>query len=195
VKEVEHRLAEERTVDVRRAIPEDCSGIIRLQNANLITNLSAEERKGGFLSAEFTCRQFEEIANDVALIVASEKGQVLGFLCAATCDYYYQFPLLATMVRSYDRVLFGGKTLSSYNSFIYGPVCINKSHRGRGLLRGLYQTLLKEVGGQYEVGSAFVSKDNPHSLAAHVNGLGMTNAGEFEFRGRHYDIVTFYVDS
>ena len=62
------------------------------------------------------------------------------------------------------------------------------------MLRGLYEVLLGEISGKYEVGAAFVSKDNPHSLAAHVNGLGMASPGGFGFRGRHYDILAFLVD-
>ena len=53
--------------------------------------------KGGanlVFPAEFTCQQLEEISNDVALLVASDKGRILGYLCACSCDYYKQFPLL-----------------------------------------------------------------------------------------------------
>lgn len=182
-------------MDFRRATPEDFSDILKLQATNFIGNLSTEDLTDGFLSAEFTCQQLEEIANDVALLVASNKDRILGYLCACSCDYYKQFPLLATMIRSFDSILYLGKPLRSYNIFIYGPVCIDKSHRGRGLLRGLYEVLLGEISGKYEVGAAFVSKDNPHSLAAHVNGLGMASPGGFEFRGRHYDILAFSIES
>jgi hypothetical protein len=41
-------------VKCRRAITEDYPTILRLQSANFIANLSEEERKEGFLSAEFT---------------------------------------------------------------------------------------------------------------------------------------------
>ncbi|MFQ5684882.1 MAG: hypothetical protein ACE5HC_16640 [Candidatus Binatia bacterium] len=182
-------------MDFRRAVSDDFLKILKLQATNFIGNLSTEDLTDGFLSAEFTCRQLEEIANDVALLVASDKGRILGYLCACGCDYYKQFPMLATMIRSFDRILYLGKPLSSYNLFIYGPVCIDKLHRGRGLLRRLYEVLLGELSGKYEVGAAFVSKDNPHSLAAHVSGLGMANPGGFEFRGRHYDILAFSIES
>ena len=181
-------------MDFRRAISEDFLDILKLQAANFKGNLSTEDRRDGFLSAEFTSKQLEEIANDVALLVASDDGRVLGYLCACSCDYYKQFPLLAKMIRSFDCVQYLGKPLISYRLFIYGPVCVDKSYRGHGLLHGLYDVLRREVSGIYEVGTAFVSKDNPHSLSAHVNGLGMVNTGEFEFRGRHYDILAFLVD-
>lgn len=182
-------------MDFRRATAEDFSDILKLQATSFIDNLSTEDLTDGFLSAEFTCPQLGEIANDVALLVASDKGRILGYLCTCSCDYYKQVPLLATMIRSLDSILYLGKPLSSYNLFIYGPVCIDKAYRGRGLLRGLYEVLQGEVSGKFEVGTAFVSKDNSHSLAAHVNGLGMASAGEFDFRGRIYDILAFSIDS
>ncbi|MCZ6624874.1 MAG: hypothetical protein O7B35_11695 [Deltaproteobacteria bacterium] len=181
-------------MEFRRARPEDFSAILRLQAANLIGNLKPEDRRDGFLSAEFSHQQIAEMASEIALLVACDKAQVFGYLCTYSCNYGKQFPILAAMVQSFDHVFYQGKPLSSYHSFIYGPVCIDRSHRERGLLRGLYEMLVREVAGKYEVGTAFVSKDNPHSLAAHVKGLGMSVTGEFEFRGRNYDILAFSVD-
>lgn len=181
-------------MEFRRARPEDFSAILRLQAANLIGNLKPEDRLDGFLSAEFSRQQIAEMASEIALLVASDQAQVFGYLCTYSCNYGKQFPILAAMVQSFDRVLYQGMPLSSYNSFIYGPVCIDKSYRGRGLLRGLYEMLLREVAGKYEVGTAFVSKDNPHSLAVHVKGLGMSVTGEFEFHDRSYDILAFSID-
>ena len=187
-------MSENLAVEFRRARAEDFSDILRIQSANLIDNLKPQDCQDGFLSAEFSRRQLEEIESDIALLVASEKSRLLGYLCAYSCNYAKQFPILAVMMQSFDRVLYQGKPIRSYSSFIYGPVCIDKPHRGRGLLRGLYEALLQEVAGKYKVGVAFVSKDNPHSLAAHVSGLGMVVAGEFEFRGRSYDILAFGVE-
>jgi len=38
---------------------------------------------------------------------------------------------------------------------------------------------------------AFVSRSNPHSLQAHVGGLGMTAVGDFEVKGNAYVILAF----
>lgn len=37
----------------------------------------------------------------------------------------------------------------------------------------------------------YVAEDNPHSLDAHVNGLGMTRIGQFAPGGKRYDILAF----
>lgn len=180
-------------VEFRRAQPQDFPAILKLQSDNYISNLSAEERKEGFLSAEFSPDQVAAMADDIGIIVASESESVRGYLCGFRCDFDHQSPVIAKMLEGFDRVYFQGKPLASYGTFIYGPVCIDRSHRGRGLLRGLYEALKKEAAGRFEAGVAFVARDNPHSLRAHVAGLGMAEVGEFEVKDNVYVILAFNV--
>jgi hypothetical protein len=105
----------------RRAKPQDYSAILRLQSENFIGNLSPEERREGFLSAEFTSRQVAEMAEDLGTTIACVDGEVVAFLCAFRNEFNHGSPVIAKMLESYDRVEFDGKALSSYNSYIYGP--------------------------------------------------------------------------
>ena len=179
------------TVQYRRAKPGDYPAILDLQNANYIANLSAEERKQGFLSARFSPEQTARIAEDLGTIVAVVDGQVAGFLCAFRNAFDTGSPVIATMLESYDRLTFAGRPLSAFRSYIYGPVCIGREQRGWGLLRGLYEAQKKDLAGQFEIGVAFVSRDNPHSLSAHISGLGMVEAGDFEVKGNRYATLAF----
>jgi hypothetical protein len=61
------------------------------------------------------------------------------------------------------------------------------------LLRGLYEAQRRDLAGRFDLGVAFVSRDNPHSLQAHVAGLGMTEVGDFELKGNVYVILAFRV--
>jgi hypothetical protein len=177
----------------RRAAPEDCPAILRLQSANHIANLSEEGRKEGFLSAEFTPKQVAAMAEDLGTMIAVVENKVAGFLCAFRREFNTGSPVIAKMLDSYDLVKFEGKPLSAYNNYIYGPVCIDREYRRKGLLRGLYEAQRRDLAGRFEVGVAFVSRDNPHSLHAHVAGLGMTEVGEFEVKGNIYVILAFRV--
>jgi predicted GNAT superfamily acetyltransferase len=179
--------------EFRRATPEDYSAILRLQSANYIANLSPEERKEGFLSAEFTPGQVAEMAEDLGTTVAVVAGDLAGFLCAFRRDFNTGSPVIAKMLETYDCVQFEGKPLSRCNSYIYGPVCIGREYRRHGLLRGLYQAQRADLAGQFEVGVAFVARNNPHSLKAHIAGLGMTEVGDFEVKGSSYVILAFRV--
>jgi predicted GNAT superfamily acetyltransferase len=175
----------------RRALPEDYATILQLQSVNFIANLSDEKRKEGFLSAQFTLEQTAQIAEDLGTMVAVVDNNLAGFLCAFRREFNTGSPVIAKMLESYDWVTFEGKPLNSFNSYMYGPVCIAREHRRRGLLRGLYEAQKKDVAGLFEVGVAFVSRSNPHSLQAHVAGLGMIEVGDFELKGNIYAILAF----
>jgi predicted GNAT superfamily acetyltransferase len=178
-------------IEFRRAIAADYDQILRLQGANFIANLTEEERKQGFLSALFTPEQTAQIAEDLGTMVAVVDNRVAGFLCAFRNEFQTGSPVIAKMLESYGRLIFDGRPLSSFDSYIYGPVCIGREFRGRGLLRGLYDAQKKDLAGRFEIGVAFVSRDNPHSLSAHVAGLGMTEAGDFQVKGNAYATLAF----
>jgi hypothetical protein len=175
----------------RRALVSDYPAILRLQSANYIGNLSIEERHQGFLSAEFSRQQVAEMAEDLGTMLALVEGEVAGFLCAFRKEFNHGSPVIDEMLRSYDRVAFGGRPLAMFSSYIYGPVCIARAYRGQGLLPGLFEAQKEDLAGQFEVGVAFVSRDNPHSLRAHVSGLGMTEVGEFQLKGNSYVTLVF----
>ena len=181
------------TIEYRRAKLVDYPAILRLQSANYIANVSEQDRSAGFLSAEFTPEQVAAMAEDLGIMLAIESRIVAGYLCAFRNEFNHGSPVLAKMLESYDRVQFDEKPLSAYRSYVYGPVCIGGDYRRRGLLRGLYEAQKKDLAGQFEVGVAFVSRNNPHSLQAHVAGLGMTEVGDFEVKGNVYTILAFSV--
>ena len=178
-------------IEYRPARGKDYPAILDLQSANFIANLSDAERKQGFLSAQFTAQQTAQIAEDLGIMVAVVDSRVGGFLCAFRKEFDTGSPVIATMLGSYDRFSFQGKPLSSLSTYIYGPVCIGREFRGRGLLRGLYEAQKQNLAGQFDIGVAFVSRNNPHSLSAHVAGLGMIEAGDFEVKGNSYATLAF----
>ena len=175
----------------RRANERDYSAIVQLNSANYIGNLSEDEREDGFLSALFTLEQTAAMAEDLGTTVAIVDGVLAGFLCAFRNDFDHGSPAVAKMIESYDRVRFEGQLLSSYDTYAYGPVCIDRGYRRKGLLRGLYEAQKKDLAGKFEVGVALIARTNPHSMQAHVAGLGMTAVGDFEVNGNVFATVAF----
>ena len=180
-------------IEYRRAFPHDYPAIVQLNSVNFIGNLAEDDRKDGFLSAVFTLEQTAAMAEDLGTTIAIVDGVLAGFLCAFRNGFNHGSSVVAKMIESYDRMRFEGKLLSSLNSYVYGPVCIDRAFRRKGLLRGLYEAQKKGLAGQFDIGVALISRDNPHSLKAHVAGLGMSEIGDFEINGRVYATVTFRV--
>jgi hypothetical protein len=175
----------------RRASAADYPAIVLLHRENLYTNLSDQEQKDGFLSLDISEQQLSEANEDLAVIVAIQEQSVVGYVFGTTIDYNRQFPLLKYMISLYEETKFQGRLLSNYRSFLYGPVCVAFTHRGTGLVQGLFQELLTQVAGRYEAGTAFVSKNNPRSLRAHIQKLGMEVLRDFEFKGKEYNMLGF----
>jgi hypothetical protein len=180
-------------VRFRRALPADYGAVLRLNRDNYRPHLSADEQQEGFLSALFSASQVAAMAEDLGITVADAQGHIAAFLCAFRTDFDHQSPVVAAMLAAYGRLHFEGKPLSAYASYVYGPVCIEQRFRHQGLLRGLYGAQLRELAGRFEIGVALVSRDNPHSLNAHILGLGMAEVGGFELNGNCYATVVFRV--
>ena len=180
-------------MEIGRATPADYAAILRLQAANYSENLTAEERTGGFLSAEFTPAQIASMAQDLVIMVAREAGGLAGYLCAHRADLAPLPPVVEAMLRCCRAARYEGRVLGAARLFVYGPVCIARARRGAGVLSALYRALLAELRGRFEYGVTLVAEENPHSLRAHTLGLGMRETARFEHHNRSYHLLVFEV--
>ena len=64
----------------------------------------------------------------------------------------------------------------SPDAYIYGPICIAESERGRGLAAELFAAQRVQLGGRECV--TFIRHDNARSLRAHAK-MGMREVAEF----------------
>lgn len=171
----------------RRASGADFEGMVKLQDLNLVSKISDEQKKDGFLSAAFSAAQFESMDNDGCVIVGFEN-EVKAFLCASTPMFNLPFPLPSAMIERFASIDFNGKKLSQLQTIITGPVCIVESWRGKGVIEKLYEALYKELHGQYDAAVVFVSVENPRSIKAHEK-LGMSVVDEFSFKEKNYVVM------
>ncbi|HTW89215.1 MAG TPA: GNAT family N-acetyltransferase [Candidatus Binataceae bacterium] len=178
-------------MDFRRMTRDDLPAILRIQSASFVGNLTPEQRAGGFLSAEYTAEEISRMADDVAVLVAAEDGRVLAFVCAYSTALGAQFPIVTRMAAQFGEIDFRGRRLADWRVLVYGPICVDPAARGRGTVRGLFEQLKREGAGRFDVGTALVAEDNPHSMRVHVTRLGMTPVGEFDYRGKRFTILAF----
>ena len=180
-------------VSYRAYKPADLSEILRIQDANLLANLSPEKRADGFLSVAFPAAQFAAMHREIPIVVADLGSGLGGYLCGSSLASSRRVPLLATMIANFDQTIFNDRPLDAYRSFVYGPVCIDRSHRATGLLEGLFNEQMRHLKGRFDVGTLFISSDNPRSLRAHTRHLGMETVGRFTFAAKAYHLLAFTV--
>jgi hypothetical protein len=178
-------------MDVRLAVRADLPDVLALLDALFVGHLPAGDRGEGFLSVRFTLSELEGMVAGGAIVAAIDEGRVVGALCAEPWTRGAPGGVLGAMSRAIERASFEGRPLASRRILIYGPVAIAPSHRGRHLLRRLYETVLRFGAGRWEVGAAFVAHANPHSMRAHVEALGMARVTEFESDGHGYALLAF----
>jgi hypothetical protein len=180
-------------VQYRKATPSDFEGILRLQNENLITALQGEDLSQGFLTIPLSREQLHSKNRVHGIYVACQGKEIIGYLMAQSVEIAIGSPLIAYMLSRLKEFIYEGAPLLSSKLFVYGPVCIDREHRGQKILDELFNLMLQTLQGEYDVGIAFVSALNPRSYNAHKNKLGMQIADEFEFNGQKYWTLVFAV--
>ena len=175
----------------RRLAHRDLPGLLELQEINHFENLTPEQQKEGFLSARFSAEQFAQMNREAAFVVAEAQGHVVGYACSAGVDFSRQFPILDAMMATFGRLTYLGTPLINARVCVYGPVCVERAWRERGVLRELISRIKEELAGRFDMAAAFISKTNSRSLAAHVDGLGITVLGDYAFETGRYWIVAF----
>ena len=153
----------------------------------MLSEQSLQKTRAGNMSTS-------EMINDVGIFVAADvDDSVVGFLCAFQSNFDHQSPVIRKMIEKSQLAEYQGKLINTYRTFYYGPVCIDRSQRGRGLLQALYEILKREIASRFDFGIAFVAKNNVRSLRAHEEKLRMTRVGDFEVAGKSYDLLVFEV--
>ena len=180
-------------VSYRPYRPADLPEILRIQDASLVTNLAPQARADGFLSVAFTPEQFAAMHREIPIVVADLGSGLGGYLCGSGLSSSQRVPLLATMIATFGETKYGHRPLDAYRSFVYGPVCIDRPHRGRGLLEGLFAEQMRHLKGRFDIGTLFVSDDNPRSLRAHTRHLKMSSVSRFTFSGKEFHLLVFTV--
>lgn len=172
---------------------EDIPEVLRIQNNNLLANLSQKDQGDGYLSVAFSAQQFRQMHSEIPIVVADLGSRLGGYLCSSSLACFSDIPLLAHMIGLFKETTYRNQPLDTYRCFAYGPVCIDRTLRGRGVLSGLFDALMGQLSGRFDVGTLFISRDNPRSLRAHTHHLGMQNLRSFTFGENEYFLLAFDV--
>lgn len=165
----------------------DIPGILSLQEKYLYRNLSATEQKEGFVTTPFTVSQIEEIIKQNGISVAeNDEDTIIAYAFAGSWRYFEQWEIFNYMVSRFPQLSFHGNEITTTNSFQYGPVCIDKTFRGQGVLNLIFEEMRIEFLKKYLISITFINKVNAISLKAHTEKLGWEIIDEFEFNNNTY---------
>jgi ribosomal protein S18 acetylase RimI-like enzyme len=142
------------------AVPDDIPGIIALQEPNLPDN-------GGSLSVRRPAEWFKHAILESSLVVCRRNGEVVGYVLGTSLAAKADIAIIQAMLRAFP---------APPDCYLYGPVCVAETERGRGLAGAMFKELQAHMGGRCAM--TFVRADNAQSLRAHRK-MGMQDLGTF----------------
>ncbi|NVN99553.1 MAG: GNAT family acetyltransferase [Geobacteraceae bacterium] len=165
----------------------DIDGVLALHAKYQVNSIKEEHKKDGFVTTAFTKGELAElIEKESGLFIATVDGVVVAYVMAASWAYWANHPVQAYMIGQLQNYKFNGAELTTENSYQYGPICIDGSVRGSGILEMIFAFALDAMSKKYPLLVTFINKTNPRSFSAHTQKLGMSVLSEFQFNNNCY---------
>lgn len=170
----------------------DIDGIYALHSKYQIDTILEEDKKDGFVTTAFSKAQLSDIIEkEQGIFIAIEEGEIVAYVMSASWQYWSPWPIFQQMIENLSSLSYLEQTLSVYNSYQYGPVCVDKRVRGSGVLEKLFDFALEHMQQKYPILVTFINKINHRSYAAHTQKIGLSVIAEFAFNGNAYYELAF----
>ena len=160
--------------EISLATPDDIPGILTLQEPNLV-------ERGGGLSVRQTANWFRNVVVEKSVVVGRRDGKVVGYVLGTSLAAQAHVAIIQTMLRALP---------APPDCYLYGPVCVAETERGKGLAAALFEVLQTHMDGRPAM--TFVRTENGQSLRAHRK-MGMRELGTFMSEGIPHIALTFTV--
>jgi predicted N-acetyltransferase YhbS len=158
--------------DISLGRVDDIPGILVLQEANLA-------ERGGGLAVRQTADWFRHAILEKSLIVGRTERKVVGYVLGTSLAAKAHVMIIQTMLRNFPP---------APDCYLYGPVCVAETERGKGLAGALFRVLQTHLAGRPAM--TFVRADNVPSLRAHQK-MGMSELGSFVTEGVSYIALSY----
>ena len=171
----------------RNATVADIPQIESLQKRYHVSFINEEEKKNGFVTTLFTPEQLTElIEQEDGISLACDDDKVVAYAMAGSWQFWSKWPLFQYMIADLPNTQYLGQTLTTENSYQYGPVCIDMAYRGQGVLQELFAHSARQMGKRYPILITFINHVNPRSYKAHTEKVGLEVIKNFSFNGNNY---------
>jgi hypothetical protein len=174
-------------IQLKNAELSEIDDVLKLHYRYQIDSIAEEDKTDGFVTTPFTKEQIADLINkEKGLFVAKKDGGVVAYVMAASWGFWSAWPMFAFMIKKLPNIEYNGQILSIENSYQYGPICIDKSVRGTGVLEKIFEFAKSKMSERFPILVTFVNKTNERSYQAHKRKLGLDVIQQFEFNGNSY---------
>lgn len=180
-------LTESNLIELRLAKISDIDEVLKLHSKYQVDTINEDDKKDGFVTTAFSKEQLSLIIEkENGLFLCFKDEQLVAYVMAASWQFWSIWPMFAHMIKDLPNLTYKGIQLDEFNSYQYGPICIDKSVRGTNVLPMIFDFARDEMSKKYPVLVTFINKINPRSYEAHTRKLGLEVIQEFEFNNNNY---------
>lgn len=146
----------------------DLEAILRLQRANLKTNIDPQEMESqGFVTMQFSLPMLQGLHGLCPSVVIKNDEVVVAYALMVKLEGRKLYPSLESMFVNFEGMSWKGKPFYDYQFYIMGQICIDKDWRGKGLFGMLYHHHRELFSKDFDFVITEVSTSNTRSLRAH----------------------------
>lgn len=147
---------------------EELEQILLLQQENLLTNISEEERQAqGFVTMHHDLAVLEKMHELSPSVIIKDNDKVVAYALTMLRECRQLMPGLAAMFALLDDLQWENKLLTDHRFYVMGQICVAKEYRGQNLVNELYQHHKKIYQSQFDLFITEISTRNHRSLRAH----------------------------
>ena len=117
--------------EISLATPDDIPGILAVQEPNLPDS-------GGSLSVRQTADWFKHAVLEKSVVVGRRDGKVVGYVLGTSLAAQAHIAIIQAMLRTFP---------APPDCYLYGPVCVAETERGKGLAGALFKELQSHMRG------------------------------------------------
>jgi hypothetical protein len=166
-------------------VAEDLPILVAIVNDNVRAKADGEQ---GFLQDGISETRLSAWISNGSLWVVGQGSKPVGFACVSN-PTKHGHPIIEYIYNNSQKLVVNGTPLGELNHKLYGPVVIDRSHRGKGLMRMLFDHLKKSNSCEAFVG--FIENENVKSLQVHINGLKFHLIDSLTINNKEFSIIVY----
>jgi L-amino acid N-acyltransferase YncA len=143
----------------RAATPADLPAILRLQLENVERD-PVEARDQGFVTVVHDLSKLSQMHALAPAVVAEDQGRLYGYAITMPVETRALVPVLGPMFDQLEKLPLG-------RYYVMGQICVAKSHRGQGVVGGLYAGHRELYGKSFDNIVTEIALRNTRSMRAH----------------------------
>ena len=142
--------------------------ILALQRRYHLNALSVEVQSiEGFVFVQHTLPLLRRMAAQSPQAIALSEGHVVGYCLSLPVSLQAEVPSLGPMFQHFSECVYRGQPLSASRFVVGGQVCVDREHRGKGLLGRLYDQIRLSVAQNCDLCVTEIATRNRVSVRAH----------------------------